>query len=140
MEVARFLLRKSVRPILLVVTPVWWHHYVKSVVYNLGLENSVHFCSGGQRGACINFDQPRLHIVLNENIEAVDFKTVPIVDNLWLHGLKRDENYVIDVAKQLFTGVVASSLLNVESQIFDGPFTTVLLIVTIAELLNGDIR
>jgi hypothetical protein len=40
---------------------------------------------------------------------------VPVIDDLGLHGLQRNENYIVDVAKQLFTSVVASRLLNVES-------------------------
>lgn len=106
----------------------------------MSLENSVHLCRRGQRGTRINLNQPRLHIVLNQDIEAVDLKTVPVIDDLRLHGLQRNENYVVDVAKQLFTSVVASRLLNVESQVFDGPLATVLLVVAITEFLDGNIR
>ena len=57
-----------------------------------------------------------------------------------LHGLQRDVNDVLDIVEAFVRCRLASGLLQVESQVIDGPLRTVLSVVIVTLLLNGYVR
>lgn len=62
-----------------------------------------------------------------------------VIDYDRLNGLQRDIHDVSNAFEQLFTCIFAASLLDVELEVLNCPFASVVLVVTITILLNGDV-
>ena len=63
-----------------------------------------------------------------------------VVNHYILDRFERDVNDVFDVVEALVGGLLASCLLEVETQVLNGPLGAVLVVVLLGVLLDSDVR
>ena len=120
-------------------TPIWRHNYVKCIINHLHFKDSISFSGRWQTWRSINFNQPWLEIIIDQNVESVDLKAVSVVYNYALNTFQTYEYNIFDSFKEFFARLFASRLFYIKSHIFNGPFATVLLVVAISKFLNRNI-
>ena len=64
---------------------------------------------------CIDFDKPRLQVVLNEDIVAIDFEAMLVVNYSCLHTFERNVNDVFDVIETFICQVLATGLFKIKA-------------------------
>lgn len=67
------------------IAPVWWNHNPENIVYQVHLDLAVNLGRCRQRWRCINLNQPRLQVSVQQDVEAIQLKAVFIVDYYILH-------------------------------------------------------
>ena len=74
-----------------------------------------------ERRARDNLDQPRLQVIFDEDVVPVQLETMLIVNDYRLDTLKRDIDDVLDILETFVRRLLASGLLEIKAQIFNGP-------------------
>ena len=122
------------------IHPVWRHHHIEDIIDQVHFEDAIHFSSGGKGGAGVDFDEPGLEVLIDEDIESVALKAMLVVDNDTLHALQTHKDYVIDFIKAFVSYYFATRLFEIEPQVLNAPFGSVSLVVVVRVLLNCHIR
>jgi len=95
--------------------PVWRHNDIKGIVEHLHFHRTICIRRCRNRRRRVNFNEPGLQIVLDENIVSVNFEAVLVIDHDVLHRLKREVYNLSYAFKTLFCSFFALSLLQIES-------------------------
>jgi len=115
-----------------------YHNRKHAVKYRL-LHFVIRIGCGQERGRGIDLNQPWLQVLFNENIVAIHLETVAVVVYQILNRLQRDVDNMINVPEAFVGCLLPSGLFEVESQVLNTPFATMLLIVLIRMLLYSNI-
>jgi hypothetical protein len=90
--------------------PIWRHYYVKKIIEYVKLKYSIFISCTTERRRCIDFNQPRFQIVIDQYVIAIQLKAMFITSDLILNALKRYVYEGIDILKALLTLIIASRL------------------------------
>ena len=99
--------------------PVRRDHDLERVLNDAHLQCPIDFSRSRQRRRCIYFDEPRLESLVNEDVKAIYFKAMLVVNHYGLHRFKRDVNNVADAFKALVDKFFALGHLEKELQILN---------------------
>ena len=83
--------------------------------------------------------QPWLHVIIDNNVEPVDFKAMSIRIHDPADGFERMDNLPVDVVKELVRHRVAHCGGEVEAETLERPLAAVLRIVIVGVFLDGDV-
>jgi len=121
------------------ISPVFRHYYFVNRTKHVHLELLILLSGGSETGGGIDFDEPRLAVVIDEHIEAVEFKAVLVIDDDCLHTFERHYDEIVDVFEAARGLLSAVHHLQVEFQTLCGPLASVVSTVLLAVFLDGHI-
>jgi len=104
------------------VRPIGRHHNSKGILHQVCLDNSVIFSGSRQRWRRVDLDQPRLQLIVDQDVITIHFEAMLVIYDDILHRFQRDVYYVVDVIEALISLALAHGLLQVEPEIGDRPF------------------
>mmetsp|Transcript_23697 Transcript_23697/g.61548 ORF Transcript_23697/g.61548 Transcript_23697/m.61548 type:complete len:332 (+) Transcript_23697:422-1417(+) len=103
---------------------------------DLCLQEAVRPRAGGERRAGVHLDQPRLEVAVDNDVKAVEFEAVPVVDHHVLARLEGADDDVVDVGQQAAADRGAVRARDVRLQVLQRPLVAVLVVVGLAVLLD----
>ena len=112
---------------------------VHDVVDQPVLEDPVRHCGGAEAGGGVDLNEPRLEVVVDDDVVAVALVAVSVRDHDGGHRLQTVNYQPVDLIEQFLAGGLAPGHLQVEPQVLHGHLAAVDVVVVPPVLLYGDI-
>ena len=96
------------------IEPLGRHHNLEDRLHHRHFQFPVRLCRRRERWGRIHLNQPRLQVVLDQNVVPVQLEAVLVIDNHRLHTFQREVDDAADVVKALVRRFLAASLLQEE--------------------------
>ena len=121
------------------IAPIFRDNDAENIIKHTHFENSIILSTATEGWGCVDFNQPWLQRIVNQNIKPIHLVTMLVIYDDTLDRLQWDVDDLADHVKTLFSLFLASGHLEVELQILDVPFATVRFIIFGWAFLHCDI-
>ena len=120
-----------------ILAPFLRHHNPEHIIDQIHFDLPVNLCGGRERWRCVDLNQPRFQIGIDQHIETIKLEAVLIIDHNVLHCFQADPNDIVDFIETFVGGCLTLSLFKVKFQVLNCPFATVFIVVVACLFRDG---
>lgn len=100
-------------------------HHIEDIIQESRLQCAIVLGGRVHRWRCVDFDKPRLQVVIDNDVIAVDLETVRIVGNYWRDSVQRMPDGFMNASREQLGDALAPNTVQIEPQVLYGPFAAV---------------